>query len=88
MNYEKDVKPVRPYEPGSMLRVREAARILDISERQVARLLDRGELPSVKLGRIRRIPRRAFEDWLNARIADAETTQRQRRAAPHAGINR
>lgn len=61
------------------LRIREAAEILDISPRQVARLLDAGAFPSVSIGRIRRIPRDAFERWVEARIADGESEARSRR---------
>lgn len=38
------------------LRIREAAEILDVSERTIRRRLRDGSLPHVKLGRLIRIP--------------------------------
>ena len=45
-----------------LMRVQEAARFLGLSRASVYQLMDRGELPWVKLGRARRIPRRAVVD--------------------------
>ncbi len=42
-----------------LLRVGEAAAFLSLSRATLYTLMDRGELPFVKLGRSRRIPRRA-----------------------------
>ena len=43
-----------------LVTVREAAGFLRLSRSTVYALMDRGELPFVKLGRSRRIPRRAL----------------------------
>ena len=43
-----------------LLTVREAAEFLRLSRSALYRLMDRGALPFVKLGRNRRIPRRAL----------------------------
>lgn len=48
-----------------LLRVEEAARLLDISRGLAYELIARGELPSVRLGRLVRIPRHALEMWLD-----------------------
>jgi excisionase family DNA binding protein len=42
-----------------LMRVAEAARFLSVSRAHLYALMDRGELPWVKLGRARRIPRAA-----------------------------
>jgi excisionase family DNA binding protein len=44
-------------------RVREAARFLGISVSQAYALMERGELPFVKFGKSRRIPRRALIEF-------------------------
>ena len=46
------------------LRPREAAAALGISERKFWELANRGEVPSVKLGRARRFPVDALRAWL------------------------
>ena len=42
-----------------LLTVREAAEFLSISRSKLYEMMDNGELPFVKLGRSRRVPRRA-----------------------------
>ena len=48
-------------EDGSLLSVEEAARVLNVPVGQVYRLLERGEIPAVKLGRYWRIPPNVVE---------------------------
>jgi excisionase family DNA binding protein len=48
---------------GGLERVREAARFLGISLSQTYVLMDRGELPYVKFGKSRRIPRKALIEF-------------------------
>ncbi len=43
-----------------LLTVTDAARFLSVSRSKLYEMMDRGELPYVKLGRSRRIPRRAL----------------------------
>jgi excisionase family DNA binding protein len=52
----------RPQElvADGLLRVREAATFLSLSVASVYALMERGELPYIKIGRSRRIPRAAL----------------------------
>jgi excisionase family DNA binding protein len=50
--------------PALMLRRREVAALLGLSERTVARLIACGELPVVHVGRSMRIARRDVEQWV------------------------
>jgi excisionase family DNA binding protein len=52
-----------------LLRVEEAARLLSLSRTTVYELMERGELPSIKYGAARRIPRTALEEWVAQRLA-------------------
>jgi excisionase family DNA binding protein len=52
---------------GELLRVEEAARVLQISRTKVYHLMSCGELPLVRIGRSVRIPRRSLEDWIQLR---------------------
>jgi len=47
-----------------LLKVPEAARLLRISRNLAYELVARGELPSVRLGRVIRVPRRGLEEWI------------------------
>lgn len=51
------------------LRMDEAGRRLGLSEREVQRQVLKGTLRSVKVGRVRLIPRSALDDFLNAQRA-------------------
>ncbi len=44
--------------------VPETAELLGISENHTWNLVHRGELPSIKLGHLRRVPRAALEEWI------------------------
>ena len=52
-----------------LLTVPEVAQALHICKSYAFRLVARGQLPSVTLGRARRVPRRALEAWLAKRDA-------------------
>lgn len=52
-----------------LLTVREAAEVLGISRTAIYLLLQRGEIPSVKIGRSRRITRQEIERYVS-RLAD------------------
>jgi excisionase family DNA binding protein len=54
-----------------LLRAEEVARLLSIGRTKVYELIGRGELPVVRIGRSVRIPRRALEEWIRERAADA-----------------
>lgn len=47
-----------------LYRAREAATMLGLGESKMWELLARGEIHSVKIGRARRIPREAIEDYV------------------------
>jgi len=51
-----------------LITVEEAARRLGIGRSFAWRLVRSGELPSVRLGRLVRIPERALEEWLTRRL--------------------
>lgn len=62
------------YQPQQrvLLTVNQTAELLSISDDQVYRLLRRGELTSLKIGRLRRIPRAALDTWIDQQIAQQE----------------
>jgi excisionase family DNA binding protein len=55
-----------------LLTVEEAARRLGIGRTLAWQLVRDGQLPSVRLGRLVRVPARALEDWLKRRIGGDE----------------
>ena len=55
-----------------LLTPKEAARALGLSQSYVYELLASAALPSITIGRTRRIPRRALEDFVAARTAEQE----------------
>lgn len=57
---ERLLEQTRSEDPDRLLTVEEAAEILNISERTVATLIADGQIPSVKIRRCRRIPRKAL----------------------------
>lgn len=54
---------------GVLLTVPEAARLLRVSRNLAYDLVARGELPSLRLGRVIRIPTQALLDWLQRQSA-------------------
>ena len=50
-----------------LLTVEEAARRLGIGRSLAWALVRKGELPSVRLGRLVRIPARGLEDWISTK---------------------
>ena len=55
-----------------LLTVEEAARRLGIGRSLAWRLVRSGELPSVRLGRLVRVPERTLQAWLDRRCQGAE----------------
>lgn len=53
-----------PHEPIAYLKVREVAELLRVAPMTIYRLIERGELPAVQIGRSRRIPRSALDAYL------------------------
>ena len=46
--------------------INETAKYLAVHVKTVARLIDKGELPSLRIGRCIRVPKRAVLDWVEA----------------------
>lgn len=62
---DKSVKTaVQPFDPLEAVTVKEVAELLRVSEPTVVKYIKLGELPSVTIGRCRRIRRSAVEDFL------------------------
>ena len=55
-----------------LLTVEEEARRLGIGRSLAWRLVRSGELPSVRLGRLVRVPERNLQGWLDRRCRDSE----------------
>lgn len=51
-----------------LVRVEEAARLCDISRSRMYELIAAGEVPSVTIGRSRRVPLDALRTWIEAQI--------------------
>ena len=54
-----------------LLRVEEAARMLSLSRTTVYLLLESGQLPSIKCGTARRIPRVALDEWISRQLQES-----------------
>ena len=68
----------RPLPPRLLLTVEEAAEQLGIGRTLAWRLVSDGELESVRIGRLRRVPRSAIEDYaaqLIAQQSEHDTTE-------------
>lgn len=55
----------------ALLRIDEAADVLGLSRSKVYQLAASGLIPSIKIGRSRRIPAAGLQRWIAVRIADA-----------------
>ena len=55
--------------PELLLTFHELTTVLKLSERTIATLVKNGEIPSVKIGRSRRFPAKAIEEWIAAKIS-------------------
>ena len=58
--------------PAILLRPEEAARMLRVSRSAIYGLLASGDLASITIGRRRRIPRRALDDYVARQLAATE----------------
>jgi excisionase family DNA binding protein len=56
-----------------LVRVEEAARLCDISRSRMYELVATGEVPSVSIGRSRRIPVDGLRDWIEAQTRPGRT---------------
>lgn len=59
----------------ALLRVEEAAEMLGISRARAYELAASGVIPSVHIGRLRRIPLRQLERWIEERWQEAEAAR-------------
>jgi excisionase family DNA binding protein len=64
-----------------LLKVPECQRLLGLSRSTVMALIARGELPSLTIGRSRRVALSSLTRWLEEREAASRTTSKQK-AAP------
>ena len=60
--YAKESSP--KYNPNSLLSIKEAAEVLNLTEKQVKSLLDEGKIEFIKIGNRRKIPYKKIEDFI------------------------
>ncbi|MDP9366176.1 MAG: helix-turn-helix domain-containing protein [Chloroflexota bacterium] len=53
-----------------LVRPEEGARVIDVSRATIYKMLSRGEIESVTIGRSRRIPAAALRSWVDARVRE------------------
>jgi excisionase family DNA binding protein len=66
---------MRRFAMTDLMGATEVAERLGITYQDAHRAIARGELPSARVGRARRVPRQEFEEWV--RELSAETVARQ-----------
>lgn len=66
----------------------EVAEILGISRARAYVMAAEGELPSVRLGRSRRVPVRELDAWIEERVLNARPILRGGSSALSAGVDR
>jgi excisionase family DNA binding protein len=67
-----------------LLSVQDTSRLLGIGRSQIYKLLASGELPSVKVGRLRRIPSHALHKWIERRMQNQGAYSGHQRETSHA----
>ena len=70
-----------------LLSPKEAARALGLSQSYIYELLASEALPSITIGRTRRIPRRALEAFVEARVVEQDTYTPHTLSLHHAGVS-
>jgi excisionase family DNA binding protein len=68
--------------PGDFLTVRETAQFLRLCEKQIRRLISRGELPAYRFGIALRIKRQDIEAYAGANGIGGGFRQQYRRISP------
>ncbi len=61
--------PMEALNDRLLLKVERVAQALDLSRSQVAEMIATGELPSIKIGRSRRVPVAALRQWIAEQAA-------------------
>ena len=56
-----------------LLKIEDAARVLSLGRSKTYQLVMEGAIPSIHIGRSRRIPVAALERWIDERTREAET---------------
>ena len=57
------IVPLDPPQPPLQVTIHEAARLLAYNTRTIKQLIDRGELPTVGEGRLRRVPMQSLLEY-------------------------
>ena len=57
---------------AQLLRVEEAARVLSLGRSKTYQLVLDGQIPSVSIGKSRRVPAAALQRWIERKAAEAE----------------
>lgn len=57
-----------------LVRVEEAARLCDLSRSRMYELIQSGEVPSVGIGRSRRVPVASLKEWIR-RLVESQSAQ-------------
>ena len=55
-----------------LLRADDVAKVLNLGRSKVFEMIAKKELPSISIGRCRRVPVRALERWIEERTTEAE----------------
>lgn len=58
-----------------LLTAREVQQILGLGLSKVYDMMARGELPTLRVGRLIRVPRQALDEWMDARTVPARDRQ-------------
>ena len=56
-----------------LLKIEDAARVLSLGRSKTYQLVMEGAIPSIHIGRSRRIPAAALQRWIDQRTQEAET---------------
>ena len=73
---------------AKLLRITEAAKIAGIGRSLAYEFIQAGIWPSVKVGRLLRIPTRGLEKWIELREIEADARAARFRGEPEEGGNR
>jgi len=60
-----------------LLKVEQAAQVLGLGRSATYELVGAGEIPSIRVGRALRIPRRGLTEWIERRVLEYESSFRE-----------